>query len=237
MRTVMQDKQSGQNAERNKRTDGYPLQYKESVRRAQRSMGRGLPLWGLVSLWLCYGFFHDWPQPFFGLAPFVTLFFLIYAAMTIPILVEIRTVCILPYFKKGRTHDNWAEPDRNIAKVEGNTFLYGKSLARNCLFLDKLALQAGLDPLSHFGFRDDLGGETVVWYEAEQGLRTVTGLLLLLEQQPHLLEEAGLIMDDLGLLEETLQSAAALRVSFCLLLRQGNTASGHEMDMRISYFA
>ena len=190
-------------------------------------MARTFAFWGVASFVSGYGYFHEWAFPLFCLAPAVGLVFLLVCLTAVPILTDARAVCILPYFKKG------VHPDL----ARGDTFVHGKALARNSVYLDALAQQYSLQPLSSFGFADDLHGETPVWHEAHCGLKTVSGLLKVLEEQPYLLEDAHAIMDDLGRIEGSLYQAHEYNTPFCLLLRIGNSASGHEMDVRAGYFA
>ena len=118
----------------------------------------------------------------------------------------------------------------------GCSFLGGKALARNCIDLDTLAREVGLEPLSRFGFADDLGGGQVTWYSPARGLRTVSGLLMALRQDPTLLREAEAVIAELFLVEANLRDAVRHQAPYCLLLRYGSVTSGHEMDVRQGYF-
>lgn len=237
------------------RKSGYPPEVIHEIRSTRRRIGRWLVGWGAASLALCYAYFHEWPTPVPALAPFVTLVFVVSLLGGIPSICEAGVVSILPYYKKGG-------PEMPL--VEGDTFLHGKALVRNCAYLDSLAERHGLEPLSNFGFYNDLGGKSPVWYDAERGLKTVSGLLRLLEQQPALwypeeyfeeyfeeylkeypqaspdmvalARDLDPLLDDLGRLEASLAHAHEISVPFCLLLRYGNSASGQEMDVRAGYF-
>jgi len=208
------------------RADGYPVEHLEYVQKTRTWFVRSLLIGGGASMVLSYGFIHDWPTPLFGLAPFVTLAFVVLLTMTPGIVDDLRVACILPYFKK---HSGAGE-------VRGDTFLSGGAIARHCTDLDALALEAGLAPLSHFGFADDLSGAIVTWHDADQGLKTCSGLLKVLRQQPSRWKDTAAVIDDLARMEVCLQNACRLQVPFCLLLRHGSTASGHEMDVRQGYF-
>ena len=74
-----------------------------------------------------------------------------------------RYVRIMPYFQ------------RSLGEID--TFLNGKALVRSLKQLDAVAIEQGVQPLSAFGFNDDLRGETLVWYAPEDGLKTIETLL------------------------------------------------------------
>jgi hypothetical protein len=210
------------------RESGFPPQHLEALRNTHRWAWRSILVCGGGALFLSWGYFHGWPTPLFELAPFAALIALLVCFVALGSLSDIRTVALLPYFKKGGE------------KIEADTFLHGKALARYCVPLDTLAQQAGIEPLSAFGFTDDLAGQKVVWHDAARGLVTVTGLIELLQETPTLLpttaQEVQNILNDLDRVEDSLRSAVAHQVLFCFVLRHGNCASGHEMDVRQGYF-
>lgn len=60
-----------------------------------------------------------------------------------------RHIRNIPYFQ------------RSLGAVD--TFLIGKALARSLKQLDAVAMEQGVQPISAFGFNDDLRGEALVW--------------------------------------------------------------------------
>lgn len=214
-------------------TDGYPPEYREFVKHAQTSgtrLKRSALLSGGTAVFLAWGCFHDWaPMLLFDLAPFAILVFLLLLLCLPGTAASTRVASVLPYFHKSHP-----------GVSGGCSFLSGKALARNCVFLDALALELGLEPVSTFGFADDLnlvwGGARVVWHEPERGLNTVSGLRTALHRNPSLLADAEAVIAELGLIEANLEDAVRLQAPFCLLLRYGSFASGHEMEVRQGYF-
>ncbi len=58
----------------------------------------------------------------------------------------------------------------------------------------------------------------------------------MLSQNPAPLEESEGLIGELALIEANLIEAVKLQAPFCLLLRYGASASGHEMAVRRGYF-
>ncbi|MFQ5779726.1 MAG: hypothetical protein ACE5HN_02930 [Nitrospiria bacterium] len=137
----------------------------------------------------------------------------------IPETVEVR---ILPYFKE------------RVGNTE--TFLYGQGIARRVVLLDALAEKLGLSPISAFGYNDNFLGEDVTWHDAEDGLKTVSGLLDHLRGNPRLMDDADRIIRDLTRTETALREAHGKSIQFCFLAREGSTTSGLEMDRREGTF-
>ncbi|MCL4181171.1 MAG: hypothetical protein KJ072_25930 [Verrucomicrobia bacterium] len=78
-------------------------------------------------------------------------------------------VCrIVPYFESRVATYPDSQPD---------AFSTGVHLARRCRFLDERAVEAGVSPLSSFGFRDDRDWQQLIWHPASAGLRTVEALI------------------------------------------------------------
>lgn len=126
-------------------------------------------------------------------------------------------VRVVPYFEK--------------PMGDAPAFAGGAALARRAEALDRLALAAGVTPLSGFGFADDDAGEKLVWHEPALGLATVRALAL--QVAPH---DAGL-RRDLELLADVLGRAAARRIRFALLLRTTPAPSDEEKARRQGAFA
>lgn len=77
------------------------------------------------------------------------------------------TLRIVPYFEK-------------VVGCGSEPFRRGKSLARCLRTLDRIAEQAGVEPLSRFGFEDDMRGDIVRWHdpaELQQSLRVLISTL------------------------------------------------------------
>jgi hypothetical protein len=127
-------------------------------------------------------------------------------------------VQVIPYF------------ERTVGDID--TFLAGHALARSVTQLDEFARDNQLQPLSSFGFNDDLCGESLNWHLAEEGLKTVNGLLQLLPTRSELLRNHETLADDLEKLRHALERAKDQQIRFCLLLRHGNGTSGQEWSMR-----
>lgn len=136
--------------------------------------------------------------------------------------LDVRQARLVPYFRE---------------EVEGPfTLTHGEALARNCLRLDALAAARGCAPLSSFGFADDLAGERIYWYPAAEGVRTVSALLEEVQAWPEAVDVPSAVIGDLQILRERLEHAVSQEVEFSLLLRHGNTISGHEVDVRKGKF-
>lgn len=129
-----------------------------------------------------------------------------------------KETTIVPYFQKqlGEIH----------------TFAQGHAIAKNCQKLDELALRAEFTPLSAFGFNDDLAGEELTWHAAQQGLATITGLLLALRQSSQRCAQHEQLLNELTAVQHALQRASDQGVPFCLLLRTTGFTSGQEWEVR-----
>ena len=128
-------------------------------------------------------------------------------------------VRVLPYF------------ERPVGGTD--TWLAGESLLWNSRALDEIAVRCGVTPLSAFASGDDLvAGEVLQWFAPEDALRTAERLLEAdaVESLP-----AG-VVSDLERLRDALRLAGAQGVRFCLLVREGSFASGHEMSVRKGSF-
>ncbi len=129
-----------------------------------------------------------------------------------------RYIRIIPYFQ------------RSLGAVD--TFLIGKALARSLKQLDAVAMELGVQPISAFGFNDDLRGEALIWHAPEEGFKTVETLLNELQRLdiPDAIRNG--ILKDLRSWKAALQCASTENVLFFILLRHGNSTSGHEWDVR-----
>lgn len=206
--------------------EGYPSECRKYLQKDGAGVWRGSFLFGGIALILGLGYFREWsPTLLFDFAPFAAVVFLLVLLAAHGTWSSRHVVAILPYFPK--THPGVSG---------GCSFLSGKALARNCVYLDALAVQLGLQPLSPFGFPYEFGGEKIVWHSSEEGLQTFSGLRAALSKNPALLEESEALIGELALIEANLTEAVKLQSPFCLLLRYGDSASGHEMEVRQGYF-
>jgi hypothetical protein len=99
--------------------------------------------------------------------------------------------------------------------------------------LDKIAARYGVTPLSSFASGDDLVvGEELHWFAPEDALRTAERLL-----EADVTESLPVgVAADLERLRDALRPASAAGVRFCLLVREGSLASGHQMGVRKGSF-
>ncbi len=138
----------------------------------------------------------------------------------VPGLLDALNARVLPFFEQ---------------EVGGtDTWLAGKHLLWASRRLDEIAEQMEVPPLSSFASGDPLiQGEAGTLYDARDGLASAEVLLAAAM-------EVGLgakVEADLTKLRDALRLAAEKGVQFCLHLREGNSASGHEMEVRGgSYF-
>lgn len=121
--------------------------------------------------------------------------------------------------------------ERRVGDI--HTYSRGKALGMLCPKLDELASTLGINPISSFGFADDFYGGTPVWHDATEGLRTFSALKQELErrggqQDPALNEEMRLII-------EALEKAAAQSIRFCLVIPACYT-NGMEHEQRKGSF-
>lgn len=203
-------------------TTGFPEVYAIRVGQIRRSQARfrgflllvaaasGVLGWGAI--------FRDWS---IGLATAATVL-LVYA-----LIVQVADLFSAPPHKLARIVPYFE------AKVPGpDTFVNGYALARHCRYLDALALNEDLDPISTFGFADSLRGEDARWHAPDQGLEAVEALLERLRRSPTLVPEPEAVVEDLERLRHKLQEASRLGVRFCLHLRMDWAYSPQEFDIR-----
>jgi hypothetical protein len=120
--------------------------------------------------------------------------------------------------------------ERRVGNID--TFGRGGALARRHRELDALAGRLGVAPLSHFGFADDLEGETLVWHDPTDGLATVDALLAALRADVSLRRGQPRVVADLVRVADALEKARLKGIRFCLLYRPGGGTSGQEWDVR-----
>jgi hypothetical protein len=67
-------------------------------------------------------------------------------------------------------------------------------------------------------------------------LETVAALIDEVRDWPEAVDESPGVLEDLQTLRERLENAERQEIAFALLLRHGNTISGHEVDQRQGRF-
>lgn len=124
--------------------------------------------------------------------------------------------------------------------------IWSEVLARHCVALDKIALGAGLTPLSDFGFGDDLNNEMIVWHAPEHGLQAISGLVQELEsrcfsadslpaEEAMVIAEADAIIADLESVRDRLLDACKSQTRFCFIFHE-DAINGIEIEMRKGHF-
>jgi hypothetical protein len=172
---------------------------------------------GLFAAATLYAYFQE-GGPVYIVAFFLAAFLYFAVALIIGIRDSFR-VRVLPYF------------ERRLGK--GTSFMMGKSLLEHSHSLDEIAKQLGAAPLSEFATGDDMVCfEKPNWHEPTEALRT-TQRLLNSEAAKAFPED---LRSDLKALEDALAEACRQNVRFGLLLREGSSASGLEMDRRKGSF-
>lgn len=123
------------------------------------------------------------------------------------------------------------------APVEGGFFTSSLEATRWGGVLDTLARDAGVAPLSSFGFQDERDVPGITWHDAEHGLQTVRGLRSEIEHERGDVPGAvaASLVCDLIEMEARLLGAHAANVRFCLLYHD-NSMSGAEVDARRGSF-
>ncbi|EEF57387.1 hypothetical protein, partial [Pedosphaera parvula] len=154
-----------------------------------------------------------------GLAATLLALFLYHCFVVCVSVRDLFRVRLLPYF------------ERRLGGAD--TWMHGEKLLWHSRLLDETAIKHGVRPLSDFTSGDDMiHGEVLEWFVADDALRTVN----------YLLETSGVtnfpdgVISDLGKLQHALKDAHSKDVRFCLLLREGSSASGAEMDQRQGSF-
>jgi hypothetical protein len=126
-----------------------------------------------------------------GFASFITGCLIYYLFLYWQVLIGIHfdpsDPRIIPYFER---------------KIPGSDTFFtntGHAIAHSIQSLDCLAIEAGLKPLSNYGFEDEYmnGRSNAPWYGPEEGLETVVGLLKLLEERHVLFGDVDEVIKDL----------------------------------------
>lgn len=195
----------------------YPARHDDAVRGAMRLAVALISVTGTAALGLCGGSLFG-PVPAWLAATAAAVFVVFSLGSLTGWYQTCRYVRIIPYFQ------------RRVGDID--TFVNGHAVARHLKWLDELALRDGNLPLSHFGFADDLLGETLVWHSVNDGLATVDRLLSRLTDDPDLLADCEVLADDLRRIGHALERAQQQDIRFCLILLHTNATSGHEWSVR-----
>lgn len=196
---------------------GYPVQYYEVLRRS-RTFARNaalitVPLFISLLAGTVFG-----PMPAGVTAVVGAITFFVLSGSFASLYDAYNSAQIHPYFQK---------PIGNI-----DTFSEGRALARYLKQLDSIAMEAGVKPLSVFGFNDDLRGETLEWHAPSEGVMTCHALLSNVEAGDAPSAVKAALKSDLMKWSHALERAQTQGVPFCILFRQCNATSGHEWDVR-----
>ena len=109
---------------------------------------------------------------------------------------------------------------------EADTYLSGQAILRNCLYLDKLAESKGIKPISNFGFPDALRGEKVIWHDADDGLKTIHGLIQAVTEKPDSVDDVTAVLSDLGKIRYAFEQAKTKGIKFSFLIEDmGGTSA------------
>lgn len=199
-------------------TTGYPPKHYEELGSAKRYAFKALAVTGSFMLIALAVVLYYGIHP--GVAAFAIAIFVLFGVIGGLgwVYDSTRYVRVMLYF------------GRALGDID--TFLAGYTLARYLGQLDALATAHGAEPISAFGFADDLRGETLVWHDANEGLQCVRTLRQAIEGQPIANDVRSEIERDLLAWEHALNKASEQDVKFCVLLMHGNSTSGHEWDVR-----
>jgi hypothetical protein len=198
--------------------------FAEAFYRFHEKRTRQMLFWGAIqiSVSLVFVGIGFW-QLFYGkgvLLPglFTATFLVLLASCVFGTIDQLR-VRVLPYFEK-RLGDT-------------DTWFSGKSLLWHSRDLDELAEFLSIKPLSAFASGDDLvQGEELQFFDANDALPTLEKLIMRSKASRFPKD----LVSDLTKLRDALKSASEKGVRFCLLIREGSTASGHEMSLRKGSF-
>jgi hypothetical protein len=197
---------------------GFPTLHYERIRSAKRRSVVAFGITGLLCLLGLLGAIFSYVPPLVAafFAAIFVLFGLIWAIASFFDMTHY--VQIIPYFQ------------RPLTGID--TFLAGHTLVRFLNQLDRIAEQQNARTISSFGFADDLQGEQVVWHEPQVGLQTILAIQNAVRQSNVPQATARLLLADLSKWQQALERACAEQVLFCVLLRHGNSTSGHEWAVR-----
>jgi hypothetical protein len=195
---------------------GYPTLHYERIRSARRRSVVAFGITGFLCLLGLLGAIFSYVPPL--VAAFLAAIFVLFGLISAIASFFDNYVQIIPYFQR---------PLRGI-----DTFLAGHTLVLFLNQLDRIAEQQNVRTISSFGFADDLQGEQVIWHEPHVGLQTILAIQNAVRQLNVPQATARLLIADLSKWQQALERACAEQVLFSVLLRHGNSTSGHEWDVR-----
>jgi hypothetical protein len=195
----------------------FYLRHRQHVVDVLRRLALLLIVSGLAGpVWLVLRFFGEGDADLASIATAVFLWLVWVACVTLPDQFRVR---LLPYFQR-RLGDT-------------DTWLAGESLLWHSQRLDAIALELGVRPLSDFASGDDMiPGEVLEWFPPYDALQTTEQLL----QTSEVNSLSSDVVSDFTRLRDALRLACSENVPFCLLLREGSSTSGFEMDQRKGSF-
>jgi hypothetical protein len=204
---------------------GYPIEHIVYETKTRRRMLGGIVLLGALCLVFSIGYVFDWPgsDDFWDYAPFIAVAFVFFTAfIAMPSLRNAHRPKILPYFEKGQE------------SPEGSTYASGEALARNCRYLDDIAIERDIEPLAKFGFADDFPypWRKIEWFEAERGLKSISFLIAFLRDNPEAIPEPDEVFSDLTKIEFRLKDASRRNIPFRFILHYANATNQMEQDQR-----
>lgn len=197
---------------------GFPQLHYDVLKAMQRYAARAIAVTGVPFLSLLLGTIFG-PVPPIATAFCAAVFLMFGLVGGLGSLYDTyHYIRIIPYFQ------------RTLGEID--TFLAGRSIARYLAQLDAIAVEQNVQQLSTFGFADDLAGEELHWHDPTLALQSIAAIQNALDctYVPNSIRKA--ILDDLKKWQYALERAASEGVQFCLLLRHGNSTSGHEWDIR-----
>ncbi|MDB6031260.1 MAG: hypothetical protein JWM16_1598 [Verrucomicrobiales bacterium] len=193
--------------------------YRFHERRTQQTLYWAAVQIGVATILAAIGFW----QLFYGkgvlLPGLFTAAFLVLLVSSVSGTIDQLRVRVIPYF------------ETRVGDVD--TWLSGKSLLWHSRDLDELSEYLSIRPLSSFVSGDDLvQGEELQFFDPNDALPTLDKLITRSKASRFPKQ----LVSDLTKLRDALKSASEKQVRFCLILREGTTASGHEMSLRKGSF-
>lgn len=149
-----------------------------------------------------------------------------FAIASLVVVADALRVAVVPYFK---------EPVPQVSLR--STLSGGVAIARNAKALDRIATAIGVNPPCSFGYRDDLLGEAIDWFDPAAGVESFSSLVEAIAEVPDLDDHTEMVLkNELESILRRLEKATELGIPFCLVLYHGSSASPVEMSRRIGHF-
>ncbi len=197
---------------------GYPLKHFDEIRAAKRYAIRAIAITGTTFASLLAGTIFGPVSPLAtATAGAVFLMFGLFGGLG-SLYDTCHYVQVILYF------------ERSLGEID--TFLAGNTMVRVMKQLDAIATEENVQPLSTFGFADDIRGEDLHWHDPVNGLQSIEAILQRLAESEVPTAILKPLRDDLNKWKHALERAASEIVLFCILVRHGNSTSGQEWDVR-----